>query len=59
MIIKLKCVDNGGCDYLTKGKIYEGLPTEVNSRYFVNDDDDMQCLVSTSPHWHGKWEVVN
>lgn len=58
MIVKLKCVDNGYCDYFTKGKVYEGLPTEVNGRYLVNDDNYMECLVSTSPHWHGKWEIV-
>lgn len=59
MIVKLKCVDNAGYDYLTKGNVYSGKPCENKGCCYVMDNDGLQCIVSTVSDFHGVWEVVN
>lgn len=60
MIVKLKCVDTCGYNYFTKYKVYEAKSAAGEDYYFVIDDDEMLCVVSTDiSHYHGKWEVVN
>lgn len=55
---KIRCVNDGDWSFLTKGKIYEVLPTELSddSGFFITDDDGDVCWVDeTDPE---KFELV-
>lgn len=63
MIVKLKCVDNCGIEYLTTGKVYETVKLyNYNNVYDLHCDSGEIISVSTNNrdnNFHGKWEVVN
>lgn len=61
MIVKLKCVDNGNCDYFTKGKVYESNDKEFGM-FLVVGDDGFSYRVDHNKKtniWSDKFEVVN
>lgn len=62
MIVKLKCISNidfsgDTSDYLTVGKVYDGIKSEVGDIALVCDEGALiydnvdECI-------HAKWEVV-
>lgn len=57
MIVKLKCVDNGGNSYLTSGKVYDGIIDSDETFAIVDDEGDL-IINSMTRELHGKWEVV-
>lgn len=58
MIIKLKCVDNYGHDYLIVGKVYQG-EKKGECVYSEPEIKGIQLIIRPSGCAHAKWEVVN
>lgn len=61
-MVKLKCVDNCGVKYITKGKIYEAKKiANLKSVYVPLDDTNANICVSIDDRnaIHGKWGVVS
>lgn len=58
MIVKLKCVDNYGHDYLVVGKIYEG-EKKGECVYSESEIKGIQLIISLSGCTHGKWEIIS
>lgn len=62
MIVKLKCVSNidysgDTSDYLTVGKVYDGIKSEVGDIALVCDEGDL-IHDNVDDLVHAKWEVV-
>ena len=60
MITKLKCVNNGGCDYFTTGKVYFSNEKE-HGMHLVTGDDGFEYRVNHDKKtniWSDKWEVL-
>lgn len=60
MIVKLKCVDNGGRYYFTTGGIYQVIEVHGCDRYSVVSNNGYKSIVSTDDknNIEGKWKVV-
>lgn len=63
MIVKLKCISNidysgDTSDYLTVGKVYDGIKSEVGDIALVCDEGALIHDNVDDP-MHAKWEVVN
>lgn len=59
--MKIKCVDNYGCSYLTVGKVYDA--GEINNVYpravvCITDDVGDMINIYIKDSGHGKFEVV-
>lgn len=55
--MKIKCVDNYGCSYLTVGKVYHVI--SKSDGYFEIMDDEGDIIYTRVPGWlHGRFEVV-
>lgn len=60
MIVKLKCIDNGGNNFLTSGKVYDGIIDDVDNFAIVDDDGDLiRYSLDESENYYGKWGVIN
>lgn len=57
MIVKLKCIDNGGNSFLTSGKVYDGI-IDNNEIFAIVDDEGDLNVNPMMRELHGKWEVV-
>lgn len=58
MIVKLKCLDNGGNTDITPKKVYAGL-IDINGVYVIRNDMGYFTFVDTNDQYGAKWEVVN
>lgn len=60
MIVELKCIDNGSCDYFTKGKVYSSIDKEYGMHLVVGDDGFKYRVNQNKKTniWSDKWEVV-
>lgn len=60
MTVKLKCVDNIDCNYLTSGKIYEGIKDE-NGLFAIVDDagDLLRDSLEPTDMFFAIWEIVD
>ncbi|MFA1583765.1 hypothetical protein [Proteus mirabilis] len=62
MIVKLKCISNidfsgDTSDYLTVGKVYDGIKSEVGDIALVCDEGAL-IHDNVDECFHAKWEVV-
>lgn len=59
MIVKLKCLDNIDCNYLTSGKIYDGIMDDKDAFALVDDDGDLlRDSLDPKEAYYANWEVV-
>lgn len=60
MIVKLKCVDNIYCNYLTSGKVYDAIKDENGLFAIVDDEGDLlRDSLEPTDMFFAIWEVVN
>lgn len=55
--MKIKCVDNYGCSYLTAGKVYRVISKSYWCFEILNDHSDIM-YTRVPGMLHGKFEVV-
>lgn len=68
MLIKLKCIDNCGCDRFMAGMTYDSIAYHGGDCYWIIDNDGEEALVSTDKpngcgkgachNCNGKWAIV-
>lgn len=57
MIIKLKCVDNGGNTDIKPREVYAGL-RDINGVYVIRNDMGHFTFVDINDPYGAKWEMV-